>query len=170
MLSFLHITLSIVCLAVGTAIFLMQKGTNCHRLAGKIYSVSMIGLNAAALGIYKLTGHFNLFHLTAILSLVLVLIGWAQAALRKPLRRWLHRHYIYMCWSYVGLVAAAFSEGIVRVPALKAVVSRRGNWVIIATQVVLIGLSAWLINGKRKSILARYGADGLRDGLPVNPS
>ena len=119
----------------------------------------MVGLNAAALGIYNLTGHFNLFHLTAILSLVLVLVGWAQVIYRKRLRRWLYRHYVYMCWSYVALVAATFNEGFVRLPPLMAVVSRCGNWVIIATQVALICLSAWLINGSRKSVLARYGTE-----------
>jgi hypothetical protein len=119
----------------------------------------MVVLNVAALGIYNLTGHFNLFHLTAILSLVLVLVGWSQIIYRKRLRRWLYRHYVYMCWSYVALVAAAFNEGFVRLPPLKAVVSRNGNWVIIATQVVLVCVSAWLINRKRKSILARYGGE-----------
>jgi hypothetical protein len=119
----------------------------------------MVLLNAAALGIYNLTGHFNLFHLTAILSLVLVLVGWSQVIYRKRLRRWLYRHYMYMCWSYVALVAAAFNEGFVRLSPLKAVVRRRGNWVIIATQVVLVCVSAWLINRSRKSILARYGTE-----------
>jgi hypothetical protein len=119
----------------------------------------MVGLNAAALGIYNLTGHFNLFHFTAILSLVLVLVGWAQVIYRKRLQRWLYRHYTYMCWSYVALVAAAFNEGFVRLPPLKAVVSRCGNWVIIATQVVLICVSALLINGSRESIFARLGKE-----------
>lgn len=158
-LSFTHITLSIVCLVVGALIFLRRKRTRWHRAAGKVYSVSMVGLNAAALGIYNLTGHFNLFHLTAILSLVLVLVGWSQVIYRKRLRRWLYRHYTYMCWSYVSLVAAAFNEGFVRLPPLKAVVSQYGNWVIIATQAALICASALLINGRRERVFARYGGE-----------
>lgn len=93
----------------------------------------MIGLNVAALPIHNLTGHFNLFHLTAILSLALVLTGWAQVLFRKHLRNWLYRHYTYMCWSYFALIAAAFNEGFVRLAPLKSLVRRNGNWVIIVT-------------------------------------
>jgi hypothetical protein len=62
-----------------------------------------------------------------------------------------------MCWSYVALLAASFNEGFVRISLLKAVVHRTGNWVIIATQAVLVGAAALLINHRKARILARYG-------------
>lgn len=144
-------------LVLGAIVFFNPKGTRNHRRVGKLYCVSMLGLNITALGIYHLTGHFNLFHLTAIFSLALVLIGWTQVLLRHRLRRWLYRHYVYMCWSYVALVAAAFNEGFVRVGLMKAVVRHHGNWVIIATQAVLVGLAAILITRSKEELLARYG-------------
>jgi hypothetical protein len=86
----------------------------------------------------------------------MVLTGWAQVLFRRRLRNWLYRHYIYMCWSYVALIAAAFNEGFVRLPPLKALVRHTGNWVIIATQVLLLGLAALLINSRKPKLLARY--------------
>jgi hypothetical protein len=94
----------------------------------------MLVLNAAALGIYHLTGHFNFFHVTAILSSFLVFTGWAQVIFRRRLDNWVYRHYMYMCWSYVALVAAAFNEAFVRLAPLKHLVELDGNWVILATQ------------------------------------
>jgi uncharacterized membrane protein len=153
MLSLAHIVLSLVSLVVGGVVFFLPKGTRLHKSVGKAYSFAMIGLNAAALGIYHLTGHFNLFHLTAILSLVLVMVGWMQVMFRRTWRKWLYRHYVYMSWSYVALVAAAFNEGFVRVGPLKAIVRERGNWIIIATQAVLVSAAALLINANKKRML-----------------
>jgi uncharacterized membrane protein len=157
MIALVHIVLSVASLIIGAIVLLKPKGTASHRLAGKLYCISMIGLNLAALDIYHLTGHFNLFHLTAILSLVLVLTGWAQFLFRHRLRNWLNRHYDYMCWSYVALVAAAFNESFVRLSPLKALVRHTGNWVILATQAVLVCISALIITRKKRILLAHYG-------------
>ena len=161
MIPFVHIALSLICLLVGFIIFFKPKGTRMHRLAGKAYCISMIGADLASLRIYNLTGRFNLFHMTALLSLLFVLMGWAQVLFRRKLRKWLYRHYVYMCWSYVALVAAAFNEGFVRVPLLKSVVRQTGNWIIIATQVVLVSVAALLINHNRQRILTQYGGPNL---------
>jgi uncharacterized membrane protein len=153
-LPFAHICLSVVSLIVGAFIFFQPKGTRAHKIAGKIYSFAMIGLNTSALAIYHLTGRFNLFHLTAILSLILVLVGWWQIIFRHRLRNWLYRHYVYMCWSFTGLVAAALNEGFVRLTLLKTVVHQRGNWVIIAAQGILISVAAILIKRNKQRMLA----------------
>jgi uncharacterized membrane protein len=145
MLSLVHVGLSVVCLIIGAVIFFRPKADEWHRRMGKVYALSMIGLNVAGLGIYHLTGHFNLFHFTAILNLALVLIGWFQVILRRRLRRWLYRHYVYMCWSYTALVAAAINESFVRISPLKELVRQAGNWVIIVTQVILILVAAIVI-------------------------
>lgn len=157
MLSLVHIAFSVVCLVLGAFVLLNTKGTRQHRWVGTLYCASMVGLNLAALGIYNLTGRFNFFHLTAILSLAMVLMGWAQVLFRRRLRNWLYRHYVYMCWSYVALIAASFNEGFVRLAPLKALVHRTGNWVIIITQVVLLCAAALLINRRKAPMLTRYG-------------
>jgi uncharacterized membrane protein len=156
MLPFIHVTLSVVCLVLGAFVLLNSKGTRRHRWTGTLFCALMLLQNFAALGIYNLTGHFNFFHLTAFLSIAMVVMGWAQVLFRRRLRNWLYRHYIYMCWSYVALVAAAFNEGFVRLPPLKALVGRTGNWLIIATQVILLSIAALLINRSKPKMLARY--------------
>ncbi|HEY6229123.1 MAG TPA: DUF2306 domain-containing protein [Verrucomicrobiae bacterium] len=158
MLSLIHVALSVVCLFVGAIIFFRPKGSKWHRRAGKIYSISMIVLNVAALGIFHLTGRLNLFHIMSILNLVLVGVGWAQIMFRRRLRNWVYRHYVYMSWSYVALVAAAINEGFVRLPPLKGIVRRNGNWVIIATQVVLIFVAAILINRNKERMVRAFQA------------
>jgi uncharacterized membrane protein len=156
MISLTHIVFCITSLILGPFIFFNTKGDRQHRWVGRLYGVSMLALNFCALAIYNLTGHFNFFHFTALLSLAMVLTGWAQVLFRRRLRNWLYRHYIYMCWSYVALIAAAFNEGFVRLAALKALVRHTGNWTIIATQVLLVGAAALLINRRKPKLLARY--------------
>jgi uncharacterized membrane protein len=156
MISLTHIVFCITSLILGPFIFLNNKGDRRHRWVGRLYGVSMLALNFSALGIYNLTGHFNFFHFTALLSLVMVLTGWAQAVFRRLLRNWLCRHYIYMCWSYVALITAALNEGFVRLAPLKGLVRHTGNWAIIATQVILLGAAALVINRRKPKLLARY--------------
>ena len=156
MLSVAHIIFCITSFILGAFVFLNVKGTRQHRWIGTLYCVSMLGLNLAAFGIYNLTGHFNFFHITAILSLAMVLTGWSQVLFRRHLRNWLYRHYVYMCWSYVALVAAALNEGFVRLTPLKSLTNHTGKWIIIAFQAVLLGAAALLINRKKPQLLARY--------------
>src|ERR1041385_285476 len=93
-----------------------------------------------------------------VLNLVLVGVGWAQIMFRRRLRNWVYRHYVYMCWSYVALVAAAINEGFVRLAPLKGIVRRNGNWVIIATQVVLVCAAAVLINWNKERMVSPFQA------------
>jgi uncharacterized membrane protein len=153
----IHVTLSIIGLILGAFVFLNPKGTRRHRRLGMLYSASMLGVNFTALGIYHLTGHFNFFHFTAFISLAMVVTGWTQVFLRRRLRNWLYRHYVYMCWSYVALIAAAFNEGFVRLPPLKSLVRNNGNWVIIVTQVILVSVAALFINRRQIEMMNRYG-------------
>lgn len=156
MIALVHVALSIIGLILGAFVFLNPKGTRRHRRLGMLYSVSMLGVNFTALSIYHLTGRFNLFHITALISLAMVVTGWTQVLLRRRLRNWLYRHYVYMCWSYVALIAAAFNEGFVRLPPLKSLVRNNGNWVIIVTQVILVSVAALLINRRKAEMLERY--------------
>lgn len=156
-----HTVCGIICLVVGGIIFSATKATRKHRALGNIYVVTMLLLNVTALCIYRLTGHFNLFHLFALGSLVMVLVGWSQVFFRRHFKRWFYRHYMYMCWSYGGLVAATSNEAFVRVPALKTIVHRTGNWVILATQVLILGGCAILLRRNKTRLLQRYAGAGI---------
>ena len=76
----------------------------------------MAVMNLTALGLYRLTGQFNAFHVGALMSLATVVAGMVPAVRRQPRDRWLRYHFEFMSWSYVGLMAGAVSEAATRLP------------------------------------------------------
>ena len=112
-----HIVASISALIIGLWVVLTRKGTGLHRWLGYAYFFNMLGLNISALFIYRLTGHFGPFHGAAIASGITLIAGFVPAYLRYPRKGWLELHYEFMNWSYVGLVAAAVSEVLTRLPS-----------------------------------------------------
>lgn len=112
----LHVLAAGAALASGTAVAVAPKGTPRHRALGRAYLAAMGVLNVTALLIYTLTGRPNLFHLFALVGLASVAAGWIAVRRRRP--GWRTAHARSMLWSYVGLLAAAVSELLVRVPGL----------------------------------------------------
>ena len=166
-LGWIHIIAALGALLSGAAVLLIRKGTRRHRQLGWAYVVSMLLLNVTALLIYRLFGRFGPFHVGAVFSLVTVVAG-AAAALgarrartgRDPVARSraLERHYQWMTWSYVGLLAAAVSEIATRMPALRPRPGQEmafGITVVLAT-ILVFGLGARLIRGRRAALLAPY--------------
>ena len=166
-LGWIHTVAALGALAAGAAVLLTRKGTRRHRQLGWTYVVSMILLNLTALLIYRLFGRFGPFHVGAVFSLVTVVAGTAAAlgARRARVRRnaeararSLERHYQWMTWSYVGLIAAAVSEIATRVPALRP---RQGPGLVfgitvaVATLLVIV-VGARLIRGRRTALLAPH--------------
>ena len=78
----------------------------------------MIGLNLTAFGIYRLFGEFGVFHWFAVGSLATISGGLIPALLRRRIKHWIHFHYHFMAWSYVGLLAATSNEAFVHIPLL----------------------------------------------------
>jgi len=93
----------------------------------------MLLLNATALMIYDLQGRFGPFHVASVISLATVGAGFVPVYLRRPRAAWMQLHATFMCWSYVGLLAAFISEVAVRVPGIGF-----GAAVIASTVVVVI--------------------------------
>ena len=112
----MHVIAAVAALLLGGIVFLMRKGSRLHVRIGFGYVVSMIVMNVTAFGVYRLTGSVNPFHVGAFFSLATVLAGWIPAIRRRPRERWLHLHFEFMSWSYVGLVAGAVSEVGTRLP------------------------------------------------------
>jgi uncharacterized membrane protein len=133
-IGWVHIVAAFSALALGLVNVVMTKGTPLHRLIGIFYVFAMLTLNAAALSIYDMTGHFGIFHALAIFSLFCVLMGLSAVIFRKG--EWLRGHYMWMGWSYFGLLAAAFAETMIRVPALHVNSVTRGFEVAIGASVV----------------------------------
>lgn len=112
-----HIVASVSALTFGLWVVLTRKATGLHRWLGYAYFFNMLGLNIAAFFIYRLTGHFGPFHGAALASLMTLTAGFVPAYLRYPRKGWLELHYEFMNWSYVGLLAAAVSEILTRLPS-----------------------------------------------------
>jgi uncharacterized membrane protein len=133
-LGLIHTLLGIAALLLGLAVLLRRKGTRVHRRTGQAYVLSMILLNATALMIYDLYGRFGPFHVASAISLATVGAGFVPVYLRRPPSSWMQLHATFMCWSYVGLLAAFVSEVAVRVPGVGF-----GSAVIVATVLVVAG-------------------------------
>jgi uncharacterized membrane protein len=65
MISILHAACGFLALALGLVVILNNKGTRFHRRLGQTYWLVMLVLNITAFGIYRLNGHFNIFHIFA---------------------------------------------------------------------------------------------------------
>ena len=108
-----HTIAAVLALLAGLLIFVRPKATLFHRSLGYTYSASMTVVLVTAFFTYNLTQSFNLLHAFAILSCPPLLLGFFAAFRRRP--GWLPNHYEWMCYSYLGLVAAFISETATRV-------------------------------------------------------
>lgn len=132
-MGWIHVLSALAALGFGEIVVLSRKGTPAHRLLGLAYVFASLLLDASALSIYDMTGHFGPFHAGAIFNAACVVIGVSKPILRKG--DWLKRHYRWMGWSYFGLLAAGFAEAVVRIPALEVHSATRGFEVAIAATV-----------------------------------
>lgn len=105
-----HFWTALLAIAAGAVVVFKRKGTRFHRRAGRVYLAAMLAVNFSAFAIFDLYGHFGPFHVAAAISLFSVLMGVIAAWRRKPAHGWRVAHAYWMCWSYVGLLAAAVSE------------------------------------------------------------
>lgn len=111
-----HLFAACASLGLGFIVLMLRKGTKLHRAIGLCYAMAMLTVNGSALLLYHLTGHFDVFHVLALVSLLGILSGVSAAIFRW--RNWIETHYRAMSFSYVGLLAAASAEAMVRVPIL----------------------------------------------------
>jgi hypothetical protein len=124
-------------------------------------------VNATALCIYHLTGRFNLFHALAVASLVMLAAGLAQVVPRRRPRNWLWRHYQYMCWSFVGLLAATNNEAFVRVPPLTRLTAETVSALPMVVTAALVAVCGVVIVRRQDAVLAPFrpaGETGRRTG------
>ena len=92
MIASIHIGLAVAALIAGLLVTLAPKGTRYHSRVGWVYAGSMVGVNASALWLYRLTGQFGPFHVAALLSLGTIVVGVRLAWSRKPVGRWVRYH------------------------------------------------------------------------------
>lgn len=158
--------LAIAALLTGAGNLLRPKGTTVHRWLGRGFAVSMAGLNLSALTIYRLTSHFDTFHVLALLSLATLAAGVVPVLLHRPRGYWLGLHYFAIGLAYAGLCAALFNELLARVPFLHTIVVPRGFEAALLARIfrvssvlsntvtlLAVGLLAW----RYRSVMAGLG-------------
>jgi uncharacterized membrane protein len=142
-----HTILSAVGILVGAEQLLRSRRDRLHRWLGYVYVASMLTADVAILSVYRFNGHFNVFHVGALVNISCICIAMAPMLARPRPLQWKLRHYMWMCWSYVGLLSAALTEFIIRTQPLPG----RGATIaatILATSFVC-GLGAFLIQRNR---------------------
>jgi uncharacterized membrane protein len=109
-----HTLLAMFGILVGSIQLLRPKRGPAHRARGYAFVYAMLVADGAALLVYRFTGSFNVLHAGALMNLACVVLAMVPV-LRSPRpANWKTRHYYWMSWSYVGLLAAAGTELVVR--------------------------------------------------------
>lgn len=162
-LGLVHALFGLTALVLGLCVVLGRKGTRPHRRIGRCYLLAMVLLNGTALAIYDLYGRFGPFHWAAVVSLATLGAGFVPVFLRRPRANWTILHATFMCWSYVGLVAAFLSEIAVRVPGIGF-----GPSVMAATAVTVV-VGGILIHSRVPRIVAAVAKSG-RHNMPLQPT
>jgi len=143
----IHTVFSSVGILVGAEQVLRTRRDRLHKWFGYVYVTVMVIGDLAILTVYRFNGHFNVFHVGAIVNLVCITLALRPMLARPRPVQWKLKHYMWICWSYVGLLSAALTEFIIRTQPLPG----RGATIIatiLATSFVC-GVGAWLITRYR---------------------
>ena len=131
----IHATLALFCIVVGAVQLMRPKRGAPHRARGYAFVYAMLVADGTAMLLYRFTGAFNIFHVGALVNLVFV-VAAIVPVLRTPRpANWKLSHYMFIAWSYVGLIAAALTEAIVR---LSHPATRGMAWSVTAVVTVLV--------------------------------
>ena len=106
----IHTLLGFIALIAGAWNLITTKGTRRHRLVGWVYVGSMTGLLLTSFGIVELFGGFGPFHVMSIVSGGALSIAIYFPLRRKRYKNWMVHHYMWIAYSYVGLVMATGSH------------------------------------------------------------
>jgi uncharacterized membrane protein len=110
----IHAALAMLCIAAGLIQFVRPKRGAGHRARGYFYVYAMLVADGTAMLVYQFSGHFNLFHIAAIINFACIVLAIVPL-LRSPRpANWRITHYYFIAWSYVSLISAAATEITVR--------------------------------------------------------
>ena len=130
----IHTVLALFGIAVGALQLLRTKGGAIHHALGYAYVYAMLVADGAAMLIYRFTGQFNVFHAGAIVNFVLIVFAMVPLLQSPRPANWKLRHYYRISWSYVGLIAAAVTELIVRTVRL----THEQGWAVSGGATVMV--------------------------------
>jgi uncharacterized membrane protein len=111
-----HLLTALLAMAAGAFVLATPKGTKRHKRIGYAYVFSMLLVCGSAMCIYRLTGKFGIFHLTAIIGFLTLAGGIIPLLMSGLDRKYKAVHVWFMYYSVLGLYAAFASELSVRIP------------------------------------------------------
>jgi uncharacterized membrane protein len=143
----IHTVLAIMGISAGLFQFLRPKGGAIHRARGYAFVYAMLIADGAAMLIFQFTGRFNILHVGAMTNLACIIAAMVPV-LRSPRpSNWRNQHYYWVSWSYVGLLAAATTELVVRGSHLATI--QQAWTATAATSVIVTAIGYILINRYR---------------------
>ena len=156
-----HFVSAILAMIVGALVLSQPKGTVNHKRLGYIYFSSMLALNLSAIPITNMTGSVGLFHLFVVFSLPVTLAALYFPVFARHNPKWKLRHFEFMFWSYIGLIAAFIAEAIVRFSFLlmtnRATANREleavnGFWVAALITLIVFVFAEFLFRRYRRRL------------------
>lgn len=116
-IGWLHTLTAIIALITGSMILANEKGTQRHKLVGRVYGVSMLVVCVTSFMIYRVHGTFGVLHFFAVVSTVTLLLGMLPLYTRRG-KNPIVAHLSWMYWSVIGLYCAFAAEVFTRLPML----------------------------------------------------
>jgi uncharacterized membrane protein len=153
----IHTVLAAAGIAVGLIQLLRPKGGSIHRALGYAFVYAMLIADGTAMLVFQFTGRFNILHLGAIVNLLCIILAIVPV-LRSPRpSNWKVRHYYFMCWAYVGLLAAAATELVVRTSHLA---TREQAWMVTAAATIVVTAVGYVLINRYRPVSRLHPAAG----------
>jgi uncharacterized membrane protein len=152
-----HAGLAMAGILIGLIQFLRVKATRLHRALGHGYVCGMLVADGTALLIYHFTGKFNILHLGAIANLICIIAAMVPVLQNPRPVDWKIHHYRRICGSYVGLLAAATTELVVRVIPFS---TQGPAWIATAVATSIVTAIGSVLIGRHHPIAAAGKASG----------
>ena len=158
----IHSVLAMGCIVIGLIQLVRPKRGSGHRARGYAFVYAILVADGAALLVFQFTGKFNILHAGAIVNLLCVTAA-VIPVLRTPRpQNWKNLHYYWMSWSYVGLIAAAATELVVRTVHLG---TREQAWAVTAMMSVLVTTIGYILINRYRPAGSQAG-QLQQDGAP----
>jgi len=151
----IHMVLAMLCIVVGAVQLARPKHGAVHRARGYAFVYAMVVVDGTAMLLYRFTRSFNAFHVGAIVNLAAIVAAMIPMLMSPRPAAWKQLHYNFMSWGFVGLMAAAITETIVRSVAL----THGQAWAVSGAATVTVTLiGGYLIRRYQPPSTARLAA------------
>jgi uncharacterized membrane protein len=148
----IHTAFGIVALVAGAWNLLRPKGTRIHRRIGWIYAIAMYMLVVTSFAIFEVFGRFGAFHVLALVSGGTLSVALYFPVFRRAHSDWMEQHYVWMAYSYVGLIMATGSHFFELLPNLHYGIRAGLFWALP------MAIGSTLIFRRKRRVLARARA------------